>query len=781
VNGDTLNGVGWTGRRLPRREDRRLLTGSCRYLDDHIARAGRDVRHAEIVRSPLAHGTLRGLDTTSVVTPVDLVLTPDDVIGRVGAIPILWHLPGQFQHDYPVVDAHLRFIGQPVGALVAATRGEARDAIEQVTVIADSLSPVVDARVALGDDAPLLYPETGTNVMAAWYKGDDNAHTDAVFAAADHVITVPMRIGRLAGAPLEPRGVLVDPDRDGKLTVFTSTQAPHAVRDAISSVTGLSLASIRVIAPDVGGAFGVKDHLEADEALVVLAAMRLERPVAWVEDRWQSLVTTAQARDEHYDVSIAFDDDGTLRGLRIEVVRNAGAHFVIFGAGPTFSMSGMVPAPYRWDAVRVEATVVATNTTPTGAYRGFGQTQAVFVRERAIDLAADALGIDHFEIRRRNLPSSDELPLGMRTSPILLDSGDYLAALDRARELVETWDPPPNDGRSRGVGCALYVQKAGVGPSAGNRTSGLDIGGYETAVLRMEPDSAVRAVVGVSPHGQGHETTFSQLIADRLGLDPDNVHMVFSDTDVTPYSGYGTAASRSIAVGGGATVLAAERLATRIRTIAAEMLEAAPDDVVLHKGQATVVGTAIGVPIADVARRAWQGWLLPEGIPAGLEERAVYDPEQFTFAYSVHVCRVAVDRDTGAVEVERYDVVHDCGTMVNPMIVEGQIHGGIAQGLGAALLEEAIFDAEGEPRATNFTDYLVPSADCLPMVEVQHLVHPSPYTPGGMKGMGEGGTNGAFACVANAVASALPEVARDVCTTPITPERIWQALRRVRS
>jgi carbon-monoxide dehydrogenase large subunit len=762
----------WTGLRLPRLQDDRFLRGTARFTDDLV-----DDRtlHAAIVRSPIAHGRLRGLDTSGVDGATATVLRAADLDIR-GAIPVLWHLPGQHQHEYPVVDEHLRFVGQPVAIAVAATAAAATEAAAAIDVVADPLPVVVDPREARAAGAPRLYPDAGTNVMAAWANGDELDHLDAVFAAADHVRELALRVGRLAGAPMEGRGLIADVD-GGRLVVHTSTQAPHAVRDAIARVTGTPLTDIRVVAPAVGGGFGVKDHIECDDMLVVLAALRLGRRVAWIEDRWESLVTTPHARDEHYDVRIAFDDDGTLRGLHVRCLRNAGAHFAIFGAGPMFAMAGMIPAPYKWDAVRVEAEAVATNTAPTGAYRGFGQTQAVFVRERAVDLVARELGLDPFELRARNALRPDELPAPLRSAPITLDNGDYPGALERAAAMARRWPEPPDDGRGRGTACVLYVQMAGVGPSAGNRAIGLDIGGYETTELRMEPDGTVRALVGVTPHGQGHETTFAQLVADRVGVAPELVRLVHSDTDVTPYSAYGTAASRSIAVGGGATVVAADRLAARLRAIAAELLEAAPADIRLEGGRATVAGTNVGVAIADVAARAWQGFDLPDGASAGLVERAVYDPEQFTFSYAVHVCRVAVDRETGGVDVEHYGVVHDCGTVVNPTIVEGQVHGGIAQGLGAALLEEVQFDAAGEPRSTSLLDYLVPDARAIPCIEIEHMEHPSPYTPGGMKGMGEGGTNGAYACVANAVADALPGGADVLGATPLTPERVWRALQ----
>jgi carbon-monoxide dehydrogenase large subunit len=415
---------------------------------------------------------------------------------------------------------------------------------------------------------------------------------------------------------------------------------------------------------------------------------------------------------------------------------------------------------------------------PTAAYRGFGQTQSAFVRERTVDLVAAELGLDPVELRRRNLIASDALPYTTRTF-LTYDSGDYARVLERARTLLDeqlaTAGPPPDDGRRRGVGVATYVQLAGVGPSTVNEMIGVLIGGYEAAQCRMEPDGTVRVHVGTNPHGQGHETTFAQVVADRLGIDPSAVQLIHGDTDSTPYSAYGTAASRSLAVGGAAAILAAEKVATKVRAIAAELLEANPDDVVLAGGRATVVGTDIGVPIAEVAARAWRGNRLPEGQAPGLLETHSYDPTSPTFSYATHACAVAVDPELGSVEIEHYVVVSDCGVIVNPTVVEGQIHGGVAQGLGAALYEEVVFDDQGQPRTASFMDYLVPDATNVPNIVVEHVETPSPYTPGGHKGMGEGGTNGAFPCVANAVAAALPEIADRLTRTPLSPERIWSA------
>ncbi len=773
--------MSWIGERVPRLDDLRLLAGRGTFTDDlHLP----GVLEATVLRSPVAHGIYRGLDTSAITDPDVVVLGPEAFLDRYSPIPVLWHLPGQFQHSHPVVDRHLRYRGEPVGVVVAPTRYSAEDAAALVRWEIDELPPVLGTTEALVDGAPLLYPEHGTNVMARWSTGDDEDHLRAVLDDADHVITADLRIGRVAGTPMETRGVVVAPpapgDRRGKLTVWCSTQAPHAVRDFIAAATDLPQHRIRVVAPDVGGGFGVKDHQGEDEMLVVLAALQLGRPLKWIEDRSESLTLTRHARDHDNRVTIAIDDDGRFRALHVEAVRNVGALFGMFGAGPLFATSGMLPAPYRWDAVRCDAVAVATNTTPTGAYRGFGQTQSVYVRERAIDLAARHLGADPVELRMANLVGPAEMPSQLRTAPLFLDSGDYPEALGLARDLATRWDDPPDDGRARGLGWAVYAQQSGIGPSGGNEAIGLDVGGFETADLRMEHDGTVRALVGTSCHGQGHETSFAQLVAEELGIDPADVDLIHSDTDVTPYSPYGTAASRSMAVGGGATVRAARRLAELVRGVAAEMLEADPGDIELAAGRATVAGTTSWVPISEVADRAWQARSLPDGAEPGLVARVCHDPTDFTYNYAVHVCRVALDAETGLTEVERYGVVHDCGTLVNPTIVEGQIHGGVAQGMGAALMEEATFGDDGAPTATTLLDYLVPVSSTVPDIEIVHTEHPSPSTPGGMKGMGEGGTNGSFACVANGVAAAVAAVQPDavvrLTTTPLSPAVVWAAL-----
>jgi carbon-monoxide dehydrogenase large subunit len=764
----------YVGERVPRVNDERLLRGRGRYTDD-IDLPG--LRHAAIVRSPVAHGILRGIATPD-LPPGTAFLGPDELRAHApGEFPVLWWVGDQLQKHTPLVDEHLRYVGQPIGVLVAGSRYEAEDLAQQLDLDIEELPAVTDPEAALAPGAPLLYPDLGTNALCTFETGDSAEHTDAVFAAADRVLTTRVRIGRVTGLPMENRGVVAVPDPFGKLTVYTSTQAVHAVRDVLCEVTHLPQHQVRIVAPDVGGGFGLKDHVYEDEVMVVIAALALGTPVKWIEDRNEALLATTHARDEIHDIDVAFDDDGTLRGMRVRGLRNGGGRLSVFGGGPMFVSHGMSPGQYRWDAVRGEARVVATTTMSTGAYRGFGQTQAAMIRERAVDVVAAALGRHPAELREQNMVEADEQPYTSRTH-ITYDNGDYRLAVRRARELIESGPAAPDDGRRRGIGYCSYVQLAGVGPSAVNEIIGVRIGGFETAEIRMEPDGTVLVSTGVSPHGQGHETTFAQLVADELGVDVASVRLRWGDTDSTPYSAYGTAASRSIAVGGGAAVAAGRQIAAKLRSIAAELLEANPDDIELGGGRAGVVGTQVSVPIAQVAHKAWQGMGLPAGESPGLHATVLYDPQSATFSYATHACRVAVDPDTGQVEVEDYVVVNDCGTMVNPTIVEGQIHGGIAQGLGAALLEEFVYNEDGQPLSSTLLDYHAPVSASMPDIRIEHLQIPSPYTPGGMKGMGEGGTNGAYACVVNAVVTAVPELAEGPVVTPITPARIWEALHR---
>lgn len=772
------------GSRHARLEDGPFVTGTSSYTGD-LELPG--MVHAAFVRSSVAHGVVGSVSWPRLHDSVTLIAGHDDIASWAqGAASNFWILPGQWQTARQLCDGRVRHVGDVVAVVVASSQAAATDAAECIDVEIDELPPVVGIDAALAAST-VIEPGRPDNVMAAWQTGDDDAMCETVLASCDRTLRFSASVGRVAAAPMEPRAIVVDPGRvarDGrpeKVTIWTSTQAPHAVRDAVAEVTGLPQHRLRVIAPDVGGGFGVKDHAYDDELIVVLAAIRLGRPVKWVESRAESLTVTTQARGERYEVEVGFDLDGALRALRVWATRDCGAYLSVFGAGPLFAFTGTIPGPYRWEAVTAHATAVATTTCPTHSYRGFGQTQATFVRELAVDMVAAELGIDRFALRIANCVTPEQQPWQPRTSPMKYDGGDYGESVRRAEAHARSWGDPPDDGRDWGVGVATYVQMAGVGPSQGNPYIGLRIGSWEAAVVRMEPDASVRAYIGVSPQGQGHLTTFAQLIADRLGVDIEQIEVIHSDTDVTPYSAYGTAASRAISVGGGAVVLASEELADQLARIAAHLLEAAPADIVLADGNASVRGTPLrSVALRDVAARAWQGWDLPEGVTPGLQTRASYDPTNFTWSYSTHVSRVAVDPDTGQVEVDRYAVVLDCGTVVNPMIVEGQVHGGIAQGLGPALFEEVVHDENGQPRTAGLHEYLLPTATTMPSITVELMQTASPFTPGGMKGMGEGGTNGGFSCVVNAVRAAVgPGAAAALTHTPLTPERIVRAAGRI--
>lgn len=771
----------FVGRSVLRVNDEPMLRGSARYVGD-LAGALPGVLHAAVIRSPVAHGTLARIEVAG-LPDGSQVIGPDDLRRRAkGRLPVQWHIATQNQTSTPLLDDRVRYAGQPVAVVVAPDAATVADAAEAAVPLIDELPAVTNPFEALEAGAPRLWGDVDGNLLGACTSGDSAEHTGEVFATADRVLRTRLVIGRLSGAPMEGRGVLAYTDPAGKLVVHTSTQAPHAVRDVICDVLDMPRHRVRVTAPDVGGGFGLKDHVYEDELMVVIAALELRRPVLWTESRTEAMLATTHARSETCDVEVAFDDDGTLRGLRIDVVRNAGAHCSVFAGGPLFVALGMAPGPYRWDAVRGTGRLVATNTMPTGAYRGFGQTQATLIGERAVELVARALGRHPADVREQNMIRPESQPYTTRTM-VTYDNGDYTVPLRRARELIEQRAAGGagacEDGRLRGIGFASHVQLAGVGPSFLNELLGLRIGGYESAVVRMEPDASVRLYTGVSPHGQGLETTLAQLLADELGVDVAAVEVIHSDTDVTPYSAFGTAASRSLALGGGSAVEAGREVAGKIRAIAAEMLEANPADLTLAGGQVTVAGTNASVPVAEVAAAAHRGFGLPEGQAPGLTASYIFDPPSPTFSFAAHACAVAVDPELGSVEITDYVAVLDCGTVVNPVIVRGQVHGGVAQGIGAALCEEVIYDADGQPRTTTLADYLVPTPDVLPNVTVEHLETPSPYTPGGMKGMGEGGTNAAYPCVVNAVLDALAGagIGGETLATPLSPERIWQALQ----
>ncbi|WP_327587221.1 xanthine dehydrogenase family protein molybdopterin-binding subunit [Nonomuraea sp. NBC_00507] len=757
-------GDAYVGARTPRREDARLLTGRGRYVGNISLP---DAAHAYVVRSPIAHGRLLSCDTKAAAAADGVldVIVPADAAGM--RLPCVSVAPGQPITEYPVLDAAIRYVGQPLVLVVARTPEAARDAADLVELELDELPAVADMERALEGDAPLLYPDWGTNVLTDFTLGD--ADCAAAVEAAEHVVEMTVRMGRVSPHPMEPRGVVASYAGD-ELTVHTSTQSPHHAREQLADALGLTHDRVRVIGGDIGGGFGGKEHVYPDEVLICLAAIRLGRPVSWMESPGDRLLATLPARAAVHRGRLALDGEGRFVALQVDVLGDIGAHPSNVGVSTAAVTATLLPGPYRFDRVAVRVRGVVTTTTPTGSYRGFGQPEGTLTRERLIDEAARRLGIDRIELRLRNMIEPGELPYMTRVH-VPYDSGDYPRALRTLHHLAML--PEKDDGRRRGIGYSCHVETTGMGPSMELKATGFLAGGYETAVLRMEQDGSVVVTSGVVPIGQGIETALAQLAADRTGVPIERVRVVMGDTASTPYSGIGSIASRALTVGGAAVTQAADLLRDKLVAIAAHRLEAAPADLEIADGAVRVKGDPqAAVTLRDLATSAWRGWDLPEGVTPGLEERASYDPAAYTYAYGAHAAAVAVDPETGAVEVERYWVVNDAGVLVNPAVVEGQIHGGVAQGIGEALTEEIVYTENGQP----IVDYLLPTTREIPDIQVVMLETPSPITPGGMKGVGEAGTIGPPAAIANAVAAALPEIADKITDVPLTPSGLWSLL-----
>lgn len=764
------------GQRVRRPKDPRLLAGKVRYLDDLDVEG---MVHAAVVRSPVAHGRVVRFDASEALAHPDVldVLTPEIVARETRPLPCVWVMPGQRRVEYPVVPDVVRYVGEPLGLVVARTRAAAEDGADLVDVELEELEVTIDPEAAVAPDAPLLFPEWGTNVAVELAIGDLASDVEAAIAEAPRVVARTLRVQRQSGMPIEPRGIIARADAlAGELTIWMSSQAPHHVRDHVAGSLGMAVDKLRVIVPEVGGGFGTKEHLYPDELLVCLAARRLSVPVKWVQDRREALISDNQEREQIIHARLAFDDDGRFLALGADVIADMGAFPTNVGAGPPWVMARMMEGQYRFPVAGTRTRVTVTNKTPLGAQRGFGMPVANWSLERLVDEAARELGMDPVEIRRRNLIRPDDMPYPTR-SGMTYDSGEYERALDRALELVELGDPP-DDGRRRGVGVSGFVEFAGLGPSLLQQDVNFQLNGYETSTIRMETDGTLTVTSGVMPMGQGIETTLAQVAADAFELPIEDVSVILGDTSMVPYSATGSIASRSMVVGGAALLRAGARLRRKVLQIAAHQLEAAEDDLEISDRAVRVRGIpGPALTLADIARSASLGWDLPEGMTPGLEEKDVYDPQRITFGFATHVAAVAVDVETGEIEIERFVVVHDCGTVVNPMIVDGQVHGAVANGLGSALLEALVYDEAGQPRTTTFMDYLLPSSAEVPDLVVDHTETPSPHTPGGMKGVGEGGTIGAPVAVGNALANAVPEIAHLICATPLSPSRVWEMLR----
>ena len=782
------------GAPLRRVEDKRFLTGNGRFVAD-IELSG--ALACALVRSPHAHAAIRRIDASAAraAPGVVAVFTGADMAAD-GVAPMrpLWAVrsrdgsPMAEPARFALARETVRHVGEPVAAVVAASLAQAVDAAERVEVDYAPLPAVTGARVAQAEGAPQLHTCAPDNVCFRWARGDEAAVRAALRSTA-HVVAIDLVNNRLVGAAIEPRAVIgaVDPQSE-KLTLYSSTQAPHHIRRQVTEQLGISESELRVVSPDVGGGFGYKGKLYPEEGIIAWAARRLRRPVRWVASRAESFVADNQARDHLTHAELALEADGRFLALHVQTFANLGAYVSTFGAAiPSAIYSALFAGGYRTPAIFVEVTGVFTNTTPTDAFRGAGRPEACYVLERLADCAAQKLGIDRAEIRRRNLIPPSAMPYKTPIGPTY-DCGDFPKILARTLALAD-YDgfekrraQAARRGRLRGIGMACYVESSGVAPSRFAGALGARVGFYEAASIRVEPDGAVRAMLGTHNHGQGHATTLAQILSSRFGVSVEKIEVVEGDTDAVPH-GTGTFGSRSIAVGGSALDRAADKIIAKGKLIAAHLLEAAAGDLDFADGAFVIAGTDRRVSFAAVARAAYVPHNFPlETVEPGLQETAVYDPPSFAFSNGAHVCELEIDPDTGRTEIVGFWGVDDIGTVVNPMIVEGQIHGGLAQGIGQALLERCAYDGGGQLVSGSFMDYAVARADDLPAFVTEcDESQPCTHNPLGAKGCGEAGSIGAPAAVVSAVLDALAPLGVTDLDMPLTSEQLWRRIRNARS
>ncbi|WP_026962862.1 xanthine dehydrogenase family protein molybdopterin-binding subunit [Alicyclobacillus herbarius] len=771
------------GQVVKRREDPRFITGRGQYTDD-VQLPG--MLYAAILRSPHAHARIISIDVEAAkrAPGVVAVYTGRDLADKMGTVPTAWIPPESNLKTPPhfalAVD-RVRYVGDGVAMVVADSRYAARDALDLISVQYEVLPAVVDQVAAMREGAPVLHEEAPDNVAFHWQVG--NA-TDEVFDQAEVVVRHKIRQQRLVPNPMEPRASVAQYNQaTGELTVWVTSQNPHIHRFILSGILGIPEHRLRVVATDVGGGFGAKIAVYPDEALVGFAAIDLGRPVKWTEDRREHFVATTHGRDHVEELELAGTKDGRIQALRVRAYANMGAYLSTAAPGvPTILFGLIVPGPYTIPYVGVDVYGVFTNTTPTDAYRGAGRPEATYLIERMVDLYAREIGMDPVEVRRRNLIPADEFPYHSPTG-LEYDSGNYQLALGRALDMADydgfrrKQKELRAKGRYIGVGITTYVEICGLGPSQVAGAVGFQGGLWDSSTVRVHPTGKVTVFTGASPHGQGEETTFAQIVSDRLGVPVEDVEVVHGDT-ARISMGWGTYGSRTTPVAGSALAVALDRVIDKARKIAAHLLEVDAEDVEWADGRFHAKGApSRSVSFQDVALQAHLAWNLPQGVEPSLEAQAFYDPANFTYSFGTHICMVEVDPDTGDVRIDRYIAVDDCGRVINPMIAEGQVHGGIVQGIGQALWEGAVYDEQGQLVTGTFMDYAMPKARFFPNFETAFTETPAPHNPLGVKGIGETGTIAATPTVVNAVLDALTPFGVREIPMPLTSERVWRAIQ----
>jgi carbon-monoxide dehydrogenase large subunit len=759
---------------MKRVEDPRLIQGAATYVDD-LRLTG--MLHAAILRSPYAHARINKIDTSAArqVTGVVGVFTGADVNDACGIVPCGAPMPGMKAPRHTVLAGdRVYLVGHPVAVVVASDPYIARDAMELIDVDYDPLPVVTDPEAALRPGTPLTHPELGTNI--SYTHSLSGGDIDEAFRRADRVITQRVVHQRLTPMPIETRGVVASYHAgEGSLTIWTSTQVPHLVRTLLPEMIGVAENKLRIVAPEVGGGFGAKLNVYAEEALCGHLAMRLNAPIKWIESRRDNASTTIHGRDQIGDYEVAVKNDGTILGIKARNIADLGAYLQLnTPAIPT--LTGLVLSGcYQIPAVRMDLVAVYTHKMATDAYRGAGRPEATYLIERLMDLVALELDIDRLAIRRKHFPPPSAFPF-KTICGLTYDSGDYEGALAKAQDLAG-WDAlmaerddARRSGRLFGVGVSTYVEICAMGPS-----KAMSVGGWEWGSVRLDISGKVSVVTGASPHGQGQETSFTQIVADRLGVPAEDIVVLHGDTSVATY-GRDTYGSRATAVGGTAIVMCTDKIVAKARILAAHLLEAPVEDVQFSAGRFTVKGNDRVLAWKELASEAYVAKNLPKGFEPGLEASSFFEPENFTFPFGTHIVAVEVDRESGAVAIQKYVAVDDCGPQINPLLVEGQVQGGIAQALGQVMLERTVYDETGQLLTGEFMDYAIPRAEDIPEYILGSTETPSPSNPLGVKGVGEAGTIGATPAIVNAVMDALAPLGIRHLDLPLTPEKVWRAM-----
>ncbi len=778
------------GASVRRKEDHRFLSGRGHYTDD-INVPGQ--AHAVIRRSDRPHARLLGIDASAAKSAPGVIAVfvgADMEADGIGGVPCGWQIHNKdgsamAEPKHPVLATEkVRHVGDPVAVVIAQTRQEAKNAAELLDISYEDLPAIAHIRDAVASGAAAVHDDAPGNVCYDWHIGEKEV-VDRAFAQAAHTVKLDLLNNRLVPNAMEPRAAVGSFDiSSGEFTLHTTSQNPHVIRLLMGAfVLHIPEHKLRVVAPDVGGGFGSKIYHYAEEAIVTWAAGKLQRPVKWTADRSEAFMSDAHGRDHDSTAEMALDKDGNFLALRVRTLCNMGAYLSTFGpAVPTYLYATLLAGCYKTPAIYAEVKAVFTNTVPVDAYRGAGRPEAAFLLERLMDVIAHDTGLDRVELRRRNFIPRDAFPY---QTPVALeyDSGDYFATLKKGLQAAD-WDGFPArrakaaaKGRLRGIGISTYVEACGIAPSKVVGSLGARAGLYEVAEIRVHPTGSVTVFTGTHSHGQGHETTFAQLVADQLGVPIDQVDVVHGDTAKIPF-GMGTYGSRSLPVGGSAMVKAMDKVIAKGKKIAAHLMEASLEDIEFKDGRFTVAGTDKAKSLTEVSLAAYVPHNYPiEELEPGLDETAFYDPKNFTYPGGCHICEVEIDQDTGAIEVVGMVAVDDVGRVINPMIVEGQVHGGLAQGIGQALLENAVYDAEGQLVTGSFMDYTMPRAHDFPMLQTSTENTLCTHNPLGSKGVGETGAIGSPPAVINAVVDALRDYGVRHLDMPATPQKIWSILQ----